>query len=132
MDFTAISWLAVLLGALAFFVVGALWYGLLFSKPWLRAVGINPDEPGGNVPLTFGGTFVLEVLAAVGLAAVIGADASAGTGLWIGAAVGVLLAATTLAVQYAYERRPAILWAINLGHTVVGFAAMGTVIGALQ
>ncbi len=26
------NWLAVVLGALAFFVVGALWYGVLFGK----------------------------------------------------------------------------------------------------
>jgi hypothetical protein len=132
MDFGAISWSAVLLGGLAFFAVGALWYGALFSKPWLRAVGIDPDAPGGNVALTFGGTLVLELAAAVGLAAVIGADATVGRGLALGVAVGVLLACTTLAVQYLYERRPPILWAINLGHTLVGFAAMGAVIGALQ
>jgi hypothetical protein len=132
MDFAAISWLAVVLGALAFFAVGALWYGLVLSKPWMRAVGIDPDAPGGNVPLTFGGALAREIVAAIGLAAVIGAQATAGTGLGIGVAVGLLLGVTTLGVQYLFERRPAALWAINGGHTVVGFAVMGAVIGALQ
>ena len=32
-----VNLLAVFLGALAFFVVGALWYGPLFGKTWQRA-----------------------------------------------------------------------------------------------
>ncbi len=36
-----INWLAVLLGALAFFAVGALWYGVLFAKAWQKAAGLS-------------------------------------------------------------------------------------------
>jgi hypothetical protein len=32
-----INLLAVVLGALAFFAIGALWYGPLFGKPWKAA-----------------------------------------------------------------------------------------------
>ena len=34
-----VNFIAVFLGALTFFVVGALWYGPLFGKAWKDAVG---------------------------------------------------------------------------------------------
>lgn len=133
MDFGAINWLAVVLAAVAFFALGAVWYGALFSKPWIRASGVNPDEPGGTpAPVLFGGTLVLEFVAAIGLAAVIGADAGMATGVWTGAAVGVLFVVTALIVNALYEDRPHLLWVLNGGYNVVGFVAMGAIIGALQ
>lgn len=133
MDFGAINWLAVVLAAVAFFALGAVWYGALFSKPWIRASGVDPDEPSGTpAPLLFGGTLVLEFVAAIGLAAVIGADAGVATGVWTGAAVGVLFVVTALIVNALYEGRPHLLWVLNGGYNVVGFVAMGAIIGALQ
>lgn len=36
----------VLLGAVASMIIGMLWYGPLFLKPWAKAVGIKmPDKP---------------------------------------------------------------------------------------
>mgnify|MGYP000377311663 CR=1 FL=1 len=42
-----INWLAVLLGALAFFLVGAIWYGVLFAKAWQRAAGLSDEAIQG-------------------------------------------------------------------------------------
>ena len=44
----AVNWLAVGLGTLAFFGVGALWYGVLFGKAWQRAAGVT-EAPSGAV-----------------------------------------------------------------------------------
>ena len=35
----AVNWLAVIAAALSMFVIGGLWYGPLFAKPWQRAAG---------------------------------------------------------------------------------------------
>lgn len=132
MEFGAINWLAAVLAAVAFFAVGGLWYGALFSKPWIRASGVNPDEPGDtSPPVLFGATFVLEFLAAIGLAALLGADPSVATGLGTGAIVG-LFVTIALIVNALYESRPPLLWVINGGYNVVGFAAMGAIIGGMQ
>lgn len=133
MEFSEISWLGVVLAAVAFFAVGALWYGLLFSKPWTRLSGITEEQArGSNLPLTFGTTAVLGLVAAIGLAAVIGSDASAGSGVGIGLLVGVLVVAPVLGIQSLYDRKPLALWALNAGYNVVGFAVMGIIIGAFQ
>ena len=34
----------VLAGTAAFFVVGAIWYGVLFGKVWQRAAGLSDED----------------------------------------------------------------------------------------
>ena len=68
-----INMLAVFLGAAAFFAVGALWYGVLFGKPWRRAAGIEdalgnmlkPRDTAARVALVFGLCFAFELLIAL-------------------------------------------------------------------
>ena len=36
-----INWLAVVLGAVAFFLVGVIWYGMVFGKAWQKAAGLS-------------------------------------------------------------------------------------------
>lgn len=133
MELAAISWLGVVLAAVAFFAVGALWYGLVFGKLWMRLTGLSEEQARGtNLPLTFGATAVLGAVVAVGLAAVIGSGASVGSGLGIGVAAGVLIVAPVLAIQSLYERKPLGLWALNAGYNLIGFAIMGLFLGLLQ
>lgn len=71
--------------------IGGLYDGPLFGKAWMRAAGMTEEESGrSNLPLIFAGTLVLEATAAVGLAAVIGADATVGDGAWTGLVLGLL------------------------------------------
>ncbi len=44
MDFHAVNWLSVLVAALTGFVIGSLWYGPLFQKPWMRLTGMHEGE----------------------------------------------------------------------------------------
>jgi len=49
----------VLAGAAAFFVVGAIWYGVLFGKAWQKAAGLSDEVvQSGSMPLIFGLTFL--------------------------------------------------------------------------
>ena len=133
MELSAISWVAVILGGIAFFLIGGIWYGPLFGKLWMRETGMTEERAReSNLPLIFGSTFVLETIGAIGLAAVLGKDVSVAGGLVGGLLVGLLIVATSLAVQVIYERRSSTLWALNAGYNVIGFAAMGAIIGAFQ
>jgi Protein of unknown function (DUF1761) len=75
---------------------------------------------------------VLGAIAAIGLAAVIGPDSSAGEGIGIGFGVGLALIAPVLGIQSLYDRKAIALWALNAGYNLAGFVIMGLVIGALQ
>lgn len=133
MDFSAVSWLGVIIGSIAFFAIGGIWYGPLFSKKWLELTDqTEEDLAGSNMPLTYGGTFVLTAIAAVALGALIGADASPGSGAAVGFVVGLLIVSTTLAVNMLYERKPPALLGLNAGYNILGFTAMGAILGALQ
>lgn len=133
MAFTAVSWLGVLIAGVVFFIIGGLWYGLLFGKLWLRLSGRSVDDPPpSNLALMFVLTGVLGLVAALGLATVIGADASAGAGLGVGIGVAALIVAPVVAILHIYDRKPVGLLALNIGYNLVGFAAMGVIIGAFQ
>ena len=133
MEFSAISWLGVVLAAIAFFGVGAMWYGALFARPWMRLSGVTEEQArSSNLVLVFGTTAVLGVVAAIGLAAVIGEDSSAGAGLATGLGLGAIVVAPVLGIQSLYDRKALALWLLNAGYNLAGFAVMGPVIGALQ
>ncbi|MBI3501825.1 MAG: DUF1761 domain-containing protein [Bacteroidetes bacterium] len=40
-----LNWLAVAAGAIAYFVLGAIWFGPIFGKMWMAGHKINPPSP---------------------------------------------------------------------------------------
>ena len=133
MDFGAVSWLAVLLAGVVFFAIGGVWYGPLFADRWQRASGVTEEiARASNLPMVFISTFVLELIAALGLALVIGEDATLVNGLLTGLLLNLLLVLPVLGVLSVFERKSWDLWWLNAGYNLIGFMAMGAVIGALQ
>jgi len=123
--------LAVALAALATFVIGGLWYSLLFAKPWQRAAGVTDEQLKSGAPRIFIGSFLLALVMAASLAAFIGAG-----GLWFGVfaglAAGLTWVAAALGINYLFERRSLLLWVINAGYNVIAFTVMGAIIGGMQ
>jgi hypothetical protein len=119
----------VLAGAAAFFVVGALWYGVIFAAPWQRAAGLtNTQLQIGNMGLTFALTFAFEMLIAMVLWHLIArTDPPPHVVMMmaIGFAAGVMIPA--IGINYLYLRKPLTLFLIDAGHFLVGMAAMGGV-----
>ena len=119
----------VLAGAAAFFAVGALWYGVLFSKPWQRAAGLtNTQLQAGNMGVIFALTFAFEMLIAMvlwHLLARTDPPAFVVMMMAVGFAVGVMIPA--IGINYLYLRKPLALFLIDAGHFLVGMAAMGGV-----
>lgn len=127
----AVNWLAVIVAALATFALGAVWYGPLLGKPWMRASGISEAKAReANMGLVFGVSLVLQLLAAFALAMFIGAEADLGFGLFAGFMTGAFFVATAMGVVYLFEQRPLSLWAIDAGYHVVSFTLMGAILGA--
>ena len=81
-----VNYVAVLVAAIAVFVLGWLWYSpLLFYKPWMRARGMDPAAAmaGAKMP---GGKLVVELLRCIVLAYVIARlVALLGISSWMGA-----------------------------------------------
>ena len=124
-----INLLAIFLAAAAFFAVGAIWYSALFGKIWQREVGMeDADIQSGNMLLIFGLCFAFELLIATVLAhqfAMTGAGDRAIMMISIGFAIGVMVPA--MGINYLFQRKSGLLFAIDSGHFIVGMAAMGGV-----
>lgn len=119
----------VLAGAAAFFMVGTLWYGLIFAKPWQRAAGLtNTQLQSANMGVIFALTFAFEMLIAMvlwHLLARTDPPSFVVMMMAVGFAVGVMIPA--IGINYLYLRKPLALFLIDAGHFLVGMAAMGGV-----
>src|ERR1700719_3440945 len=83
------NYVAVFVCAVLYWLLGALWYGALFSKPWMALENIPGAQTGGNPVLPYVVTFLLNLLIAFILAQIC-AWRNANTAAR-GSAVGVLL-----------------------------------------
>ena len=122
------SVIAVLVGGIIFFALGALWYTALFRKPWAADMGIalTEDETPQAPPVT-------SMVASVGISLVLASvveyftrDGSLGTGAAAGLAVGLAIAAL-MGQTALYDSRPLRLWLINAGYPLVGAVLVGLV-----
>ena len=131
MGFHSVNWLSVFVAALTGFVIGSLWYGPLFAKPWMRLTGMSKEKGAqASMALVMGGAYVLNLVGATGIAFLLGEHRGVASGLHVGAFAAFFFIATALGVIYLFEQRPLQLWFINAGYQVVNFAAMGAVLGA--
>ncbi len=127
-----VNWLAVVAATISAFILGAIWYSkTLFGNAWMQEVGLTEGSVGNvNMGRTFGGTFVLQFLAAIALSAFLGNASNWMEGLHTGLWIGIFWVATAYGVTYLFEQRSMRLWLINAGYYLVLYALMGTIIGA--
>ena len=120
-----INWLAVLVAALAYFALGALWYSkALFAKKWILHTKIdmsNPDVSKGMAGIMFM-SFVFMFITCVGLAILrsrLELDTWMG-GAKLGLLTGLCFGITAISISYLYEKRSSELHFINGAYTLVG------------
>lgn len=126
-----VNWWAIVVSAIVFFLIGALWYGVLFKNAWLAAVGTQAQPSGsGMIAYPFVVAIVMAFFLAYGLARLLGwrGDVSPLYGAFIGASMGLLIFGTMTWMDYVYEMRGATLGFINVGYVVVGMAVMGMIL----
>jgi hypothetical protein len=116
-----------------FFVLGWIWYDLLFGRLWMSlSQHVAPTSPSNMIP-QFAGSFILGWVLAYVIAIAL-ADTSnpnpARHGIEFGIFMGLGIFGTMLGLEYIYEGRTFTLWAINTGYVVVGMAIMGAIVGA--
>lgn len=136
MDFgnalAAVDWLAVISATIAGFLIGWVWYSTkVFGAAWMVEIGLTEETVRqANMPLTFGGTFVLLFTAATALGMFLGSDSDWLIGLQAGLLIGVCWITTAYGITYLFEQRSLRIFLINSGYFVLLFATMGFIIGA--
>jgi len=141
MAFAGVNYFAIVVAAIAAWITGALWYGIL-GRQWVAALGKTMEafkqeqaekigRPTAMVPFLL--AFVANLVMAWTLAEVIG---HLGTGqvtirngvisgffLWLGFVV------TTMAVNNAFSGRKVMLTIIDSGHWLAALIVAGAIIG---
>lgn len=120
-----INWLAVLVAAIAYFILGALWYSkALFGTKWASLVGLDINDPdkGKGMAQMMIGTFVLILFTSIGLALLINkVDLNLlVSGIKLGLITGICFATTAVTISFIYESRPAALYFIDCGYHLAG------------
>ncbi|WP_181347439.1 DUF1761 domain-containing protein [Thalassobacillus sp. CUG 92003] len=126
----SINYFAVLAAALSAFIIGGLWYSVLFGRVWMRENEFDEArlKQSKMVPI-FGGAFVLSVLIAFVLALFLGPERTALMGSSAGFMVGLFWVAAALGITYLFERKSFTLFWINAGYHILTFTLMGLILG---
>jgi hypothetical protein len=129
-----VSYVTVLIAAVIQWLLGALWYGLIFKKSWMKHAGIT--EGGKSMNAIFG--MVTAFVGCLLLSFILGhivmwAGAKVFTG---GAKLGIIcwsgFVAPPLFTQHIFERRPANLFAINAAYWLLAMAIGAGILAAFR
>ncbi len=123
-----LNWLAVIVAALAYWILGAIWFSPpLFRKQWQEATGKDMSMPE---PKQIVGNLLLWFIAALGMAMIanrIGADdALDGTVLGFVASFGFI--GTNRINEGLYMGTDKKLMMVNAPYTLLGFVIMGIIL----
>ena len=132
-DFADLNWWAIVVATAAAFALGGLWYGPLFGKAWLAALGKTEDEIEPT-PQPFIISAVTAFLTCVVVAALMSGLQMTGllAGLAFGLLTGIGFIATAMASDAAFCGWGWKLWAIQAGYRVAYSVLMGGIIGIWQ
>lgn len=125
----------IIVASIAFFLVGFLWYGVLFSDAWMEAEGVTKEAAEADSPMWMVLGFVITVMQVVGLALVLkwkgdsGPAASATTAalLW------ALFALPFTLYGFAYTPgHNATLLMIDASHLLVGWVVSAALLSLFK
>jgi hypothetical protein len=142
MAFAGMNYLAIVIAAVAGWLVGALWYGVL-AKPWIAALGLTMEEfkarqaalKSSAKALPFVLAFAADLIMAWMLAGVLGhlgpGQVTLRNGVISGAFLWFGFVLATMAVNNAFAGRKYMLTAIDAGHWLAVLVVMGAIVGAM-
>lgn len=125
------NWIAILVAAVATWIIGALIYGLLFSKLWLQLTGYTKEQLKPHMwkmPISI----FLPILTAIGLALILKAAHvdNLTTGLMITLQVWFFIVMPARLYNFVYSPEKPGLLALDAIHLFLGTMAAGAIISA--
>ncbi len=138
MEFAGVSYLAILIAAVAGWLAGAVWY-MVLGKQWMAALGATTAEkiqdarnqPGALLPFIY--AFVADLVMAWVLAGLLGhlgpGQVTLRNGIISGAFCWLGFVITTMVVNNSFARRDPRLLLIDGGHWLVVLLLMGAIVG---
>ena len=126
----SINYFAVVVAALSAFIIGGLWYSVLFAKAWMVENGFDEETlKSSNMAKIFGGAFIFSLIISFVLVLFLGPERDAVMGATAGFMAGLFWVATAMGITYLFERKSLKLFLINAGYHVITFTIMGLIVG---
>ncbi len=139
LDLGQLNWLAVVVGALVYFALGALWYSpLLFSRAWQRSIGWDETRTPPQQSVM---TYVVPLIAYLVMAVAVGLLAAAtgtdeiGEGIVLGLILGIGLSLAHTFVDASFDPnkpQPWIWFAINGTYHALGLVIVSVIVAVWQ
>lgn len=129
-----VNYIAVILAAVSAIVLGFLWYGPFFGKPWMKAMGMSKESMDKSKKEGMSQTYVLMTLTALlkafvlavllGSLAVMTSSAAltAVFVLWLGFSVPLIMG------DQLWGDKPWNLFVINAAYEIVALGIMGVIL----
>lgn len=133
------NYLAIIVAAVVNVAIGSAWYSpILFAKPWMKAMGMKPEDFEKNRKNMGAGMYVPPMIAALVSAFVLSwfinalnvTTAMGGLGIGFLGWLGFTTTAQVLNSWVFSNGRPKELYFINTGYHLVIFCIMGAILGA--
>jgi Protein of unknown function (DUF1761) len=124
-----INHLATWVAAIVYFLWGYLWFGVLFGTAWAQLTGHAMSAPD---PKLYIESFLLGLLLSYGASIALSRrpeDQTVAQGISFALFMGILLYGTQTLNGFLYEGRPLMLWLIDAGYVIIGFAIIGAIVG---
>lgn len=139
LDLGQLNWVAVLVGGVVYFVLGAAWFSpAVFGRPWMAAIGFDESRQRPEMnPASYAGPafFYLVASAATGLLAAATGTDTLQEGVVLGLLVGVGYTLTVTATDAVFDPnkpKPWTWFVISGAYHVVALVLVGMIIGAWQ
>jgi hypothetical protein len=135
MQLAGMDLFAIVLAAVASFMFGWLWYGILFSDAWLEACGKSREEVKADTPsptpfiISFIGLVIMACVLAGVLRYLGPGEVTVRNGIITGAFMWLGFVITTMAVNNAFRGSKPALTLIDGGHWLGVLLLQGAVIG---
>ncbi len=130
-----LNWVAVLVGAVIYFAIGAVWFAPpLFGRPWMASIGWEESRPRPEMnPVSYAGPALFYLVSAIatGLLAVATGTDTLAEGVILGLVVGVGYALTVTATDAVFDPnkpRPWTWFAISGAYHVVSLLIVGVLV----
>ena len=131
----SMNYAAILVAAVANYVIATIWYAAIFGKVWMKLTGINDMKPAPvNMILVFIGSLVMSFIlyhmimfgnAFLHVSGIQG-GLMGGFHSWLG-----FIAPVTLSTKL-YEKKPWGLWLLDNGFWLISLLVMGMILSMWQ
>lgn len=130
--FAKVNIWGVILAAVSYLIVGALWYSpLLFGKQWIKLNEFTDEDFKTNKPMWMITlvSFLSAAVASFVISMILGPNSNAAFGAIIGACIAFFWITMSKLPSVLFENQPFGLFLIHAGFDIAAYMVMGAIVG---